>query len=121
MKLRIQGNLLRLRLTRSEVARLQEYGIVEETAQFKADGPLTYGVQKCPGGGAVQADLQNGIITVHIPAGAVEGWAASDDVGLYAQDGPLKVAIEKDFRCLTRPKEEDGQDAYPHPAEQFTS
>jgi hypothetical protein len=25
-------------------------------------------VQECPGGGAVQADLQNGIITVHIPA-----------------------------------------------------
>lgn len=121
MKLRIQGNSLRLRLTRSEVARLQEHGVVEETAQFKVDGSLTYRVQRRAGADAVHADLYNGIITVHIPAGTVESWTTSDEVGLYAQDGPLKIAIEKDFRCLTRPREEDGPDAYPHPAEQFTS
>ena len=100
---------------------MHEHGVVDETAQFKADGRLIYRVQRSAGGEAVQADLHNGIITVHVPAGAVEGWAASDEVGLYAQDGPLRIAIEKDFRCLTRPREEDGPDAYPHPAEQFTS
>jgi hypothetical protein len=29
----------------------------------------------------------------------------------------LSIAIEKDFRCLTRPREEEEPDAYPHPAE----
>jgi hypothetical protein len=121
MKLRIQGNSLRLRLTRSEVARLQEHGVVEEIAQFKADGSLTYRVQRRAATDAVQADLHNGAITVHIPAGAFESWAGSEEVGLYAQDGPLRIAIEKDFRCLTHPREEEARDAYPHPADQFTT
>jgi hypothetical protein len=29
----------------------------------------------------------------------------------------MRIAIEKDFRCLTRPREQDEPDAYPHPAE----
>jgi hypothetical protein len=45
----------------------------------------------------------------------VRVWASGDEVGLYAQDGALRIAIEKDFRCLTRAGEEP--DAYPHPAE----
>ena len=120
MKLRIQENSLRLRLTRSEVARLHEHGVVEETARFKSDGRLTYRLLRRADTDSVQADLQNGIITVHVPAVAVDPWATSDEVGLYAQDGDLKIAIEKDFRCLTRPREEEAADAYPHPAEQST-
>jgi hypothetical protein len=121
MKLRLQGNSLRLRLTRSEVARLHEHGVVEEAAAFSADQRLTYRVRKYAASEGVQADLRDGIITVHLPAGAVESWATSDEVGLYAQDGPMRIAIEKDFRCLTRSKEEEGPDVYPHPAEQLTS
>lgn len=121
MKLRVQGNSLRFRLTRPEVAQLHEHGSVEETTQFRAEGGLIYRVQRSVGGNGMQASLHNGIITLQVPEGAVEGWAASDEVGLYAQDGPLRIAIEKDFRCLTRPREEDGPDAYPHPAGQFTS
>lgn len=121
MKLRLQGNSLRLRLTRSEVARLQEHGVVEETAAFGADQRLTYRVLKYAASDGVQADFRNGIITVHLPAGEVESWATSDEVGLYAQNGPMRIAIEKDFRCLTRSKEEEGPDAYPHPAEQLSS
>ncbi|MEP6715086.1 MAG: hypothetical protein ABJC09_05905 [Terriglobia bacterium] len=70
---------------------------------------------------SIQADLQNAIITVHVPAIAVEAWATSDQVGLYGQDGALKIEIEKDFRCLTHPREEEAADAYPHPAEHATS
>ena len=121
MKLRLQGNSLRLRLTRSEVARLHEHGVVEETTAFGADQRLTYRVRTYAPSDGVQADLRNGIITVHLPAGAVESWAASDEVGLYSQEGPVRIAVEKDFRCLTRSKEEEGPDAYPHPAEQLSS
>jgi hypothetical protein len=115
MKLRIQGNSLRLRLTRSEVARLQESGAVEETAHFGVGRSLTYRIEKRADGG-ISAGLTDGKITVHVPAATVEAWATSDEVGITARDGVMSIAIEKDFRCLTRPNE-DEPDAYPHPSE----
>jgi hypothetical protein len=119
MKLRIQGDSLRLRLTRSEVARLRTSGAVEETAHFCDRRGLTYGIRKLAGSDAIRAEFTDGTITVHVPAGAAEAWAASDEVGMTARDGDLRIAIEKDFRCLTRPREEE-RDAYPHPADQVS-
>jgi hypothetical protein len=117
MKLRIQGNSLRLRLTRSEVAGLHETGVVEETAHFAIGSSLTYRIQKGAGESGIRAELADGTITVHLPASTADGWATSDDIGINGRDGVLRIAIEKDFRCLTRPGEEDAPDAYPHPAE----
>lgn len=117
MKLRIQGNSLRLRLTRSEVAALDRNGAVEESAQFAAGNRLTYRIGTLAGSGGMQAELTGGTVAVHVPAGAVAAWAASDEVGLNGRDGPLRIAIEKDFRCLTRAGAEE-PDAFPHPAEQ---
>jgi hypothetical protein len=119
MKLRMQGDSLRLRLTRSEVAGLHERGMVEETAHFVGGNGLTYRIRK-GAGDDVRAELTDGTITVHVPAGTVDSWATSDEVGIGARDGVLRIAIEKDFRCLTRPREEDEPDAYPHPAEELT-
>jgi hypothetical protein len=118
MKLRIQGDSLRLRLTRTEVAGLHDRGVVEDTAHFAGGPGLTYRVRKSGGGDGIRAELTDRTITVQVPAGAVEAWATSDEVGLAARDGVLRILIEKDFRCLTRPREEDEPDAYPHPVEQ---
>jgi hypothetical protein len=87
MKLRIQANSLRLRLTRSEVAGLNHNSAVEETVQFSVGGNLRYQIGKSASVGGIQAELTDGTISVSIPAGAVEAWAASDDVSLTAQDG----------------------------------
>jgi len=113
MKLRIQGNSLRLRLTRSEVTRLHDQGTVEEAASFRSGDSLAYRVQST-GGTELHADFSGGAITVFIPAEMGRAWAAGDEVGLYAQDGPLKIAVEKDFRCSTRTGEQT--DFYPRPA-----
>jgi hypothetical protein len=75
MKLRIQGDSLRLRLTRSEAARLHASGGVEETAHFGVGRRLTYGIRKLAGGDVIRAELTDGAITIHVPAGAVEAWA----------------------------------------------
>lgn len=115
MKLRVHGNSLRLRLTRSEVARLDELGKVEEAACFSSGGSLIYRIQTHAGTQPVHADFSGGAITVLIPTETVRAWVAGDEVGLYAQDGALRIAIEKDFRCLTRAEEEP--DAYPHPSQ----
>jgi len=115
MKLRLQGNSLRLRLTRSEVARLERDGLVEESVSFRSGARLTYRIQTHTGPEPLHADFSGVAIAVLIPTATVRTWAVADEVGLYAQDGTLKIAIEKDFRCLTRAQEEP--DAYPHPAQ----
>jgi hypothetical protein len=115
MKLRIQGNSLRFRLTRPEVATLNQDGLVEETTGFPS-GRLVYRIRKDAVRAEVRVELADGTITVYAPSGTVENWATSDEVGIAARDGLLRIAIEKDFRCLTR-REEDEADAYPHPVE----
>jgi len=113
MKLRIQGNSLRLRLTRTEVAQLSSQGAVEAAAAFGTGGSLTYRVQSSTGAETPLADFSGGTITVTVPDGAVRAWADGEEVGLYAQHGDLKIAVEKDFRCLHRAADEP--DAYPNP------
>lgn len=117
MKLRLQGNSVRLRLTRSEVERLRETGLVEESVDFGAGEVLAYRLQSRLEQGEVEAVFGKGIMTVSVSREAAQRWAASDEVGLYAQSGALTISIEKDFRCLTRRIEEQERDAYPHPGE----
>ena len=48
-------------------------------------------------------------------------WVNSEEVGIHAEqqmkgDDALRIAIEKDFRCLDRSRAgKDERDAYPHP------
>lgn len=121
MKLRLQGNSLRLRLTRSEVEKLRHEGEVSETSRFRSGAGMTYRLLNAAAAEGVQADLAQATISVSVPPAAVELWAASDEVGIYGQDGELSIAIEKDFRCLTRASEEQEADAYPHPAERCSA
>jgi len=117
MKLRLQGNSLRLRLTRSEVARFREVGLVEESVDFGGGEVLTYRLQTHPDPGPPHAGFLAGGVTVSIARDTAHSWAGSDEVGVYAQAGVLNLSIEKDFRCLTRPLDERERDAYTHPEE----
>ena len=117
MKLRLQGNSVRLRLTRSEVERLREAGLVEESVDFGGGELLAYRLQSRLEQGPVEAVFGQGIMTVSVSKEAAQAWAGSDEVGLYAQSGVLTISIEKDFRCLTRRLDEQEPDAYPHPGQ----
>ena len=115
MKLRLQGNSVRFRLTRSEVERLRDTGLVEESLDFGGGEVLAYRLQSRLEPGSARAEFRQGAMTVSVSTEAAQAWAASDDVGVYAQSGDLAISIEKDFRCLTRPLDEQERDAYPHP------
>ena len=57
--------------------------------------------------------------TVQIPTGLARAWAASNDVGMNAEQpvagrSPLVILIEKDFACL-EPRGDEDKDAFPHP------
>jgi hypothetical protein len=115
MKLRLEGDSLRFRLGRSEVARLRDDRAVEETVSFNTGDSLTYRIQTQPGAELLRAEFSSGLITVSMSTNTAQAWASGDQVGLYAQDGKLSIAVEKDFRCLTRTTPEP--DAFPNPAE----
>jgi hypothetical protein len=115
MKLRLQGNSVRLRLTRSEVERFRDTGLVDESVDFGGSEVLAYRLQSRLEPGPVRAGFRQGTMTVSVSTEVAQAWAGSDEVGIYAQSGALAISIEKDFRCLTRPLDEQELDAYPHP------
>jgi hypothetical protein len=113
MKLRIRGNSLRLRLSRSEVAQLTRDGRVEDAISF---GPskLTY-VLAASDVDRVSAAYESNRIVVTLPKNRADAWASSDDeVGIEHQ-GELGILVEKDWSCLKPREGEDDSDAYPHP------
>jgi hypothetical protein len=117
MKLRLHGNSLRLRLTRREVERLRADGAVEESVDL-GGAALTYRLETAEQCDPVHAELQQSALKISVDKETADGWATSDDVGIYARVGALTVSIEKDFRCLTRPLDDAERDCYPNPAEE---
>ena len=122
MKLRIKGNSVRLRLTQREVAELAATGRVEDRIEFgfEPEQFLTYAVVAEKRAPEVFAKFENGQISIIIPQAAAEKWAASDDAGICAEqnlstDRTLRIAVEKDFACLTPRAGEDESDNFPHP------
>src|SRR5271163_752012 len=114
MKLRIQGNSLRLRLTRKEVATLRT-GPVESRIEFAPGLSLGYLLEGSQSAEAMSATFDGRAIKVTIPAHRIAEWIESDQVGVEAlsQTG-VQLLVEKDFQCLHRSVEQE-PDAYPHP------
>jgi hypothetical protein len=121
MKLRIKGNSLRLRLSRSEVARLLEGERVEETIHFapQAMAKLTYAVEQEMSVITPTVRYTAGAVTVLIPADQATTWCLTDQIGIVTSIslgtmGSLDLLIEKDFACLDR-SDEDDQDTFANP------
>jgi hypothetical protein len=122
MKLRIRGNSIRLRLGRSEVARIIKKGVVEESTTFDVAGRqrLEYVLCSAPDAPAVTATFDEGQVVVRVPAELVREWGTTDRVGIDAvQTAPdgrvLKILIEKDFECIDAPVGESQEDAFRRP------
>ncbi len=115
MKLRIQGSSLRLRLTQSEVARFAEAGRVEDAVEFAPNVRLTYALERSSETHSPRALYQHGSLRVQIPPAEADNWANTDRVGISGGEG-IRIAVEKDFKCMHGDSEEDA-DAYPNPLE----
>jgi hypothetical protein len=115
MKLRIQGNSLRLRLTRNEVAQLHDCGRIESSIEFGPGHTLAYALEGSPHAASVIASFDGRAIRVAVPTPLIMKWAEGDQVSI---EGPrqagVRVLIEKDFQCLHKPDQRD-PDAYPNP------
>ena len=121
MKLRIKGNSLRLRVSRSELAQFQAGGRIEETIRFTADpeATLTYALESALRSSPVSVRYGSREVTVILSEDRARIWAAQNEVGVYTTldmgpAGSLEVAVEKDFACLDR-SDEDNSDTFANP------
>ncbi|MBX7170633.1 MAG: hypothetical protein K1X72_06715 [Pyrinomonadaceae bacterium] len=115
MKLRIRGNSIRLRLNQTEVTNLGKQIAVEEKTDFGNENFLVYSVVPTDKADKVTAEFQNGRIEIYLPIQTARSWAESEEVGISAEQGELKLLIEKDFACLAPRNPEEDTDAFPHP------
>ena len=104
VKIRIKGNSIRLRLTRTEVTDFCTKGVIRETTQFPS-GLFTYEVVQSDHLETLTASLEDNNIRISLPDKLVENWQDNETVGfeecLPLPDGSsLHLLIEKDFQCL---------------------
>lgn len=118
MKIRIKGNSVRLRLTKTEVENFCEAGYFEEHTQFP-NSVFTYALQRKENIRHIEADFVENKMIVTIPKSMVTDWSTNDKIGFehyysLPDQRQLFVLIEKDFTCLDQTIE-DQSDNYPNP------
>jgi hypothetical protein len=119
MKIRIQRNSVRFRLSKTDIEKLSSEGYLEEVTPF-GNTDFIYAVKKTTADSTLSAAFENGKILLHIPEKFTEGWAENNVVGhsgeMSLTNGEsLKLLIEKDFKCLDNVTE-DQSDNYENPA-----
>lgn len=120
MKLRIRGNSIRFRLTKSEVDQLGRTGKIRECVDFGASPGFCYQLFTTVDDSATRAKFEGPCLSVSIPASEAENWIRSEQVGIEEMQQTqgnnfLRILVEKDFACLTVRAGEDDTDAFPNP------
>jgi len=121
MKLRLKGNSLRLRVTRSELTRLLADERIEETVVFPTNPntSLSYALEVGSNSQPVHVAFASQQIVVSVSQDQLTSWSGEHQVGIYAslpvtESTDLEVAIEKDFACLDL-SDEDNKDTFANP------
>ncbi len=109
MKLRLEENSLRLRLSEAEVAQFARTGQVAYTVAF---GPtpattLHYSLERLPDAApatAVRVQYEAGWLAVQVPATIAREWTETENIGfseqvLVAENQELRILVEKDLDC----------------------
>lgn len=119
MKIRIQRNSVRYRLSKTDIEKLCNDGYLEEVTPF-GHADFIYAVTRSADASALSASFENGKILLRIPQKFTDGWADNNVIGhsgeMHVANGDvLKLLIEKDFKCLDNVTE-DQSDNYENPA-----
>jgi len=120
MKLRIKGNSLRLRLSRSEVDCLLAHGRIEETIYFASGeaAKLTYALEHADSDREIWINALSQSLTIFLSTESATRWCKGVEVGIYGDSdtdhGVLELMVEKDFACLDR-SDAENEDTFPNP------
>lgn len=123
MKIRIKGNTIRFRLTKTEVSTLCRDGCIEEVTDFGGTS-FRYAVERKPTPTPLQATFADNRLTLAISDEKVANWDTNSIVGFeyimqVANDKTLELLLEKDFVCMDE-RMEDQSDNYPNPKASVT-
>lgn len=123
MKIRIKGNSVRLRLTKTEVETFGKTGEFKEETHLLG-GVFQYLLKASSSHSTLAAEWESNSIVFYMPSALAESWVNSNDIGhqhkltIPATDTQLEqelfLLIEKDFVCLDNTFE-DQSDNYPNP------
>ncbi len=118
MKLRLKGNTIRFRLSKTDVSVFSENRYIHETTDF-GNKVFSYGLKMSDASEKINAEYINDSMIVNIPMNISKQWTDTNQVGLSEEmplsDGKkLYILIEKDFQCLDETIE-DQSDNYENP------
>ncbi|HTE32825.1 MAG TPA: hypothetical protein VK666_20730 [Chryseolinea sp.] len=119
MKLRIKGNSIRIRLSKTEVDDLVSGSIQHDSTSF-GNSSFGYTVQPVNYDGSLFAAYDNNTITLYVPKALLKDWSENSVVGFETMmplenSGHLQLLLEKDFKCIDKTME-DQSDLFDNPA-----
>lgn len=119
MKIRIKGNSIRFRLTKTEIANFGRNGYLEEKTEFPGGPAFIYRLERKVGINTLEAAFNGTCIVLQVPENIAAEWTGTETIGFnhtLALPGgkELFLLIEKDFVCLDHTFE-DQSDNYPNP------
>ena len=118
MKIRIKGNSIRYRLTKTEVEKFCKTGCFKETTDF-GDSIFTYVLKSKEDIDTLNAQFRSNTITLFLEKSKSKDWFESKQIGyrnsiVRTNGTTLTLLIEKDFVCMDETIE-DQSDNYPNP------
>jgi hypothetical protein len=119
MKIRIKGNSIRIRLSRTEVDSFGKDGYLEERTEF-GNNAFIYALRNTQDAKELSAEFIDGKLTVLVPDRLTKEWTTTEKVGydnnMDIGDGKqLYLLLEKDFKCIDAAVTEDQSDNFDNP------
>jgi len=121
MKTRIKGDIIRFRLSQSEVEQLAEGGTVSSHTVFTRATALNFILRGSADVAKIIFQKKEDTYLFDIPKNLLKVWKAPDQVTIEekidnGKESGLTVLIEKDFQCLIVRKGEDESGLFPNPS-----
>lgn len=116
MKIRIKGNSIRLRLTKTDVSDLKEKGLVREKTVFNNETVFNYALFIDAKSEEINAKYAEKTIEIFLPEKEAKILTDSQEITVKnsqynGEEGGLFILIEKDLQCLDTTSE-DQSDMY---------
>lgn len=110
MKLWIRGNSIRLRVSKTELAKIAAQGTADDSVRFTSDVELKYGIDVRPTG-AVTAVFAGASLRVTLPKPLLDLWLRPEEVSVEGSQPigggkALQIVLEKDSPDLGRRRDD---------------
>lgn len=124
MKVRISGQSIRFRLSKSDIDQLKMHSELSQSTQLGLydDQKLEYQLL-ITNADTPLCSFQNNKIRLEIPIPLAKEWLNTEQVGWDCRlqlinDSDLYILVEKDFQCLVPRPHENEENNYPNPLAQ---